>query len=102
MSFFPGQGYGGGQPHGSYPPQNNYGPPPPQNYGQPPQQNYGPPPQQYPYFDVALPLCISLIILTDLKEATTVTHPKHHLHSPDTATTNLLLPQDRTVEVTVR
>ncbi|KAL8688447.1 MAG: hypothetical protein Q9218_005649 [Villophora microphyllina] len=48
MSFFPGQGYGGGQPHGGYPPQNNYGPPPPQNYGPPPPQNYGPPSQQYP------------------------------------------------------
>ncbi|KAL8895236.1 MAG: hypothetical protein Q9207_008250 [Kuettlingeria erythrocarpa] len=59
MSFFPGQGYGGGQPHGGAgypppnnygPPPNNYGPPPPQNYGPPPPQNYGPPPpQQYPY-----------------------------------------------------
>ncbi|KAI4178956.1 MAG: hypothetical protein L6R41_008122, partial [Letrouitia leprolyta] len=49
MSFFPGQGYGGGQQHGGYPPPNNYGPPPPQNYGPPPPQNYGPPPpQQYP------------------------------------------------------
>ncbi|KAL8992025.1 MAG: hypothetical protein Q9169_007435 [Polycauliona sp. 2 TL-2023] len=51
MSFFPGQGYGGGQQHGGgggYPPPNNYGPPPPNNYGPPPQPNYGPPPQQYP------------------------------------------------------
>ncbi|KAI4160090.1 MAG: hypothetical protein LQ342_006041 [Letrouitia transgressa] len=47
MSYYPGQGYSGGQQHGGYPP-NNYGPPPPQNYGPPP-QNYGPPPpQQYP------------------------------------------------------
>ncbi|KAL9018704.1 MAG: hypothetical protein Q9185_004018 [Variospora sp. 1 TL-2023] len=49
MSFFPGQGYGGSQPHGGYPPPNNYGPSPTPNYGAPPPQNYGPPPpQQYP------------------------------------------------------
>ncbi|KAL8707727.1 MAG: hypothetical protein Q9220_007307 [cf. Caloplaca sp. 1 TL-2023] len=49
MSYFPGQGHGGGQPHGGHPPQNNYGPPPQQNYGPPQQPNYGgPPPQQYP------------------------------------------------------
>ncbi|KAL8826902.1 MAG: hypothetical protein Q9170_007230 [Blastenia crenularia] len=92
MSFFPGQGYGGGQPHGGYPPPNNYGPPPPQNYGPPPPQNYGPPPpQQYPYVDIKpfhFPVTADSILAH--KEDIMATHLKHpHRHSQATVTISL-------------
>ena len=113
MSFFPGQGYGGGQQHGGggYPPPNNYGPPPPNNYGPPPQQNYGPPPpQQYPYLypkPVRAREPAPLTEMAALKADTMPIHPKRlHLLSLDTgtATTNhrLLFPPDPTAEDTSR